>query len=203
VRPYTDLHRATFPVAVDAVDAFGRAFGLAAVPVSYLIDGVGIIRLRGGGPQPAFLEAVEHVLAEPLATVASPPRKVPPAQSQSIEALRARLQEQPDDRAASLELAQRLSQEGRREEAIACLEAVARRHPADGAVLFAWGLALLEAGHRDRALAQFKAARDLEPANWRIRKQIWAIEHPDKFYTGRSPDYDWQKQQLRLEQAQP
>ena len=31
------------------------------------------------------------------------------------------------------------------------------------------------------------------------RKQIWAIEHPEKFYTGDSPDFVWQKEELARE----
>jgi len=48
-------------------------------------------------------------------------------------------------------------------------------------------------------LSKLKQARDLDPDNWRIRKQIWAIEHPDKFYTGKSPDFNWQSEQLKKE----
>lgn len=32
----------------------------------------------------------------------------------------------------------------------------------------------------------------LDQDNWIIRKQIWALEHPEKFYKGKV-DYDWQK----------
>ena len=31
-----------------------------------------------------------------------------------------------------------------------------------------------------------------------IHKQIWAVEHPDKFYEG-NVDYGWQKTQLEAE----
>jgi hypothetical protein len=29
-----------------------------------------------------------------------------------------------------------------------------------------------------------------------MRKQLWAIEHPDRFYDG-DVDYDWQKVQVK------
>ena len=36
---------------------------------------------------------------------------------------------------------------------------------------------------------------ELAPDNFIIRKQIWAVEHPEKFYQGEI-DYDWQQEQL-------
>jgi hypothetical protein len=66
-----------------------------------------------------------------------------------------------------------------------------------------WGLVLPHQGANASALQKLKLACDLDPGNWRIRKQIWALEHPDKFYTGDSPDYDWQKEELAREKAGP
>ena len=37
--------------------------------------------------------------------------------------------------------------------------------------------------------------------NWLIRKQLWAIEHPEAFYDG-YVDYAWQKQQIEKENAE-
>ncbi|MCI0540680.1 MAG: hypothetical protein L0Z50_36230, partial [Verrucomicrobiales bacterium] len=51
------------------------------------------------------------------------------------------------------------------------------------------------------ALVKLKKARDLDPDNWRIRKQIWTIEHPEKFYTQDSPDFGWQKEELAQKRA--
>ena len=66
VKPYTQKFGVTFPVAVDTADVFGQAFGLKAIPVTFLVDEVGIIRLRGGGPNAALLQQIEAVLREPL-----------------------------------------------------------------------------------------------------------------------------------------
>ena len=57
------------------------------------------------------------------------------------------------------------------------------------------GLDLYAEGNRDAALAQWRLAVSLEPGNYVIRKQLWAVEHPDRFY-GERVDYDWQRQQL-------
>lgn len=65
---------------------------------------------------------------------------------------------------------------------------------------FQLGLVLLDVGKKAEAMAEWRKALALDPANWIIHKQIWAVEHPDKFYEG-GVDYGWQKQQLELEKA--
>ncbi len=62
----------------------------------------------------------------------------------------------------------------------------------------AYAAKLQAGGDVQGALAQLKAARSLDQDNWLIRKQIWALEHPDRFYNGRV-DFDWQREQLRRE----
>ena len=62
-------------------------------------------------------------------------------------------------------------------------------------------MVLLEQGLREEALQRLRAARDLDPKNWRIRKQIWAIEHPEKFYESKAPDYSWQQEELARERG--
>ena len=65
---------------------------------------------------------------------------------------------------------------------------------------FQLGIVLLEIGKKDEAMAEWRKALALDPQNWIIHKQIWAVENPDKFYQG-NVDYDWQKQQLEAEKA--
>lgn len=48
----------------------------------------------------------------------------------------------------------------------------------------------------DTALDLLQGALQLDSENWLIRKQIWAIQNPDRFYDG-PIDFEWQKQQLR------
>ena len=60
---------------------------------------------------------------------------------------------------------------------------------------FREGVALHRDGKVEEALALWRKGVELEPDNWNIRKQIWAVENPDKFYSGRV-DYDWQKEQI-------
>ena len=57
----------------------------------------------------------------------------------------------------------------------------------------------LQAGRRDEALAAWRDALRLDPDNFTIRKQIWAAEHPEKFFP--EIDFDWQQGQLARERA--
>lgn len=199
VKPYTDKFKVAFPVAVDSSDVFGMAFGLKLIPVSYLVDEVGIIRLKGGGPSAEFLKQIETVLAEkPVSARAQAPSLAASRPRSDIEKAAAA---SPADWESRLALARLLEGEKRFPEALKLLESAAGIQPRNSEVHFAWGLVLLNSGARDAGLARLKHSRDLDPENWRIRKQIWALENPDKFYTGASPDYAWQKEELAREKA--
>ena len=67
---------------------------------------------------------------------------------------------------------------------------------AEAAARFQLGLVLLEEGEKAEAIVEWRKALALDPKNWIIHKQIWAVEHPDKFYNG-SVDYSWQKSTIR------
>lgn len=63
--------------------------------------------------------------------------------------------------------------------------------------LFAKGVELLDEGDRDEALVTWRRAVAIDPENFVIRSQIWAVEHPEHFYP--VVDRSWQEQQLLLE----
>jgi len=60
---------------------------------------------------------------------------------------------------------------------------------------FERGLSLFRSGDIDGASQIWREGIVLDPQNWNMRKQLWAIENPDKFYTG-DVDYGWQKEQV-------
>ena len=60
---------------------------------------------------------------------------------------------------------------------------------------FRRGLALLKAGDRNGAVEVWREGIAAEPDNWLMRKQLWALEHPEKFYAG-AVDFAWQKTQI-------
>lgn len=196
-KPYVEKAGVMFPVAVDTADVMGQAFGLKAIPVSIFVDEVGIVRLRGGGPNKELLARIEELLREPVSNV----RGVAPplAAGALISELESKVAASSDDWKSRVALAQAYAEAGRRDEAVVHLEAAAKLKPAESSVPFVWGLVLLQQREKDAALNKLKHARDLDPENWRIRKQIWAIEYPDKFYTDKSPDYGWQSEQLKKE----
>jgi hypothetical protein len=73
-------------------------------------------------------------------------------------------------------------------------EAVTADH-ARSMMHFQEGLELYRAGRASEAMARWREGVRISPENWVIRKQIWAVEHPDRFY-GPSVDYDWQREQV-------
>ncbi len=60
------------------------------------------------------------------------------------------------------------------------------------------GLALYKAGDFDAAKRVWLEGGKADPDHWNLRKQLWAVENPDKFYDG-PVDYGWQKEQLAVE----
>jgi hypothetical protein len=56
------------------------------------------------------------------------------------------------------------------------------------------GLELYRKGDVAEAIALWRKGVELDPANYILRKQVWAVENPDKFYSG-DIDYIWQKEQ--------
>lgn len=63
--------------------------------------------------------------------------------------------------------------------------------------LFAEGVALFNSGGDAEGLACWRTALLLEPDNFLIRSQIWAVEHPEHFWP--VVDRDWQAAQLVIE----
>ena len=60
---------------------------------------------------------------------------------------------------------------------------------------FERGLALYHAGDIEGAKKIWREGIALEPQHWNMRKQLWAVENPDRFYSGKV-DFDWQKIQI-------
>ncbi len=65
----------------------------------------------------------------------------------------------------------------------------------DSNELFRRGQAAYREGRVDEALALWKQGVVLDPDNYIVRKQIWAVENPERFYEG-DVDYDWQREQM-------
>ncbi|HKJ70025.1 MAG TPA: TlpA disulfide reductase family protein [bacterium] len=72
---------------------------------------------------------------------------------------------------------------------------------AEAALRFQYANYLLRNDQKASAVKQLEKALTSDPDNWIIHKQIWAIEHPEKFYDG-NVDFGWQKEQLEREAQQ-
>lgn len=62
---------------------------------------------------------------------------------------------------------------------------------------FAEGVELYAEGRTEEAVALWREALALDPDNFVIRSQIWAVEHPEHFYP--AVDRGWQEMQLLKE----
>jgi hypothetical protein len=71
-----------------------------------------------------------------------------------------------------------------------------RMHPT-ALARFADGVAAHGRGDTAGALALWREALEMDPENFLIRSQIWALEHPERFWP--TVDREWQEQQLTRE----
>ena len=62
------------------------------------------------------------------------------------------------------------------------------------------GAELLQRGALIQATEEWRAALRRDPENLTIRKQIWMVEHPERFHP--TIDFPWQKQQIERERAE-
>ncbi len=62
------------------------------------------------------------------------------------------------------------------------------------------GRLLAEHGRREEAVREWRGALRYDPENLVIRKQIWALEHPEQFHP--TINWGWQKVQFARERAE-
>ncbi len=62
------------------------------------------------------------------------------------------------------------------------------------------GSELLAQGKQDSAVVEWQRALELDPQNFVIRKQIWAVKYPERFHP--EIDWDWQRDQLQREREE-
>jgi tetratricopeptide (TPR) repeat protein len=195
-RPRPFAEHMPFPTVVDSAGQLGRLLEFDVVPNGLFIDEHGVLRFMhiGGfdirrpevGPQvDALLEseaqAPQLLSQEPL----------------ELETLRVELTSSPDDTGLQFALGEALFRAGRLVEAEAAFRRAAELDPSDWSPRFGLGTALYQQGRTAEALASWREASALDPPNFTVRKQIWMVEHPDKFYP--TIDFNWQREQLARE----
>lgn len=60
---------------------------------------------------------------------------------------------------------------------------------------FQTGVNYYNQGKLRESLIEWEKGRNIDPDSWVIRKQIWAVQNPERFYDG-EVDSNWQRQQI-------
>jgi hypothetical protein len=199
-RPVPFAKDLPFPTVVDSAGQLGRLFDFDVVPNGVFVDEQGVIRfIHIAGfdiRRPEVGPQVDALLETDFSRDAGY-RESMPQETLELEVLRTDLAAKPDDAALHFALGEALLREGRLSEAETSLRQAADLDPTDWSPRFGLGTALYQQGRTAEALASWRAALELDPANFTVRKQIWMIEHPEKFYP--TIDFEWQKEQLKRE----
>jgi tetratricopeptide (TPR) repeat protein len=196
-RPVPFASDLPFPTVVDSVGQLGRLFDFDVVPNGVFVDELGVIRfIHIGGfdiRRPEVGPQIDALLGTDFSRAAA---AVPTFQQETleIETLRLELVSRPDDAGLHFALGEAFLSQGRLEEAEAEMRRGADLDAGDWSPRFGLGTAQYQQGRTEEALANWRAALALDPANFTVRKQIWIVEHPDKFYP--TIDFAWQKEQL-------
>lgn len=196
-RPWYEKHHVTFPSLVDPANALGRTIGYTAVPNMFYVDGNGVF--QGKVTRDRLAELLHQPMTAPPAELPDRIRAAIPADT--TKRLVAAAGAAPNDFVAQLSAGRSLLDAGEARQALPYLERAATLNAESTDVWMTLAAAHLAEGDKPAALVAMNRARSLDPKNWLIRKQIWALEHPDRFYDG-PVDFAWQRQQLALEAAQ-
>ena len=196
--PFTKV--LAFPTAFASAGQLGLMFDFAVVPNGVFVDEQGVIRfIHIGGfdiRRPEVGPQIDALLEADFSRDAEYSRAMP-QEALELEILRMELAARPDDAALHFALGEALLREGRLSDAGASLRQAVDLDPTDWSARFGLGTALYQQGRTAEALTSWRAALELDPPNFTVRKQIWMVEHPEKFYP--TIDFDWQKAQLARE----
>lgn len=198
-RQFTRDAGCTFPMALDSRNVLNAVLGVKTVTNAFLLDEDGRLRwqhLHGFRVQrPEMLQMAERVVEGDLEELVASPGVA--QESLEVEALRAELADRPDDPGFLLMLADALGREGRDTEALTTYERVLELEPRNSTAHYARGSLLLAASRADEAIAAWRAGLEIDPMNFTLRKQIWMVQFPERFYP--TIDMRFQVEQIRRE----
>ncbi len=198
-RPYVDAAKAEYLNLVDAENILGDLIGFKAVPNTILIDEAG--RYQGMvSPDEAKAWAAGRAAGRADDAVGTPTPASASDDAGRIRALEELAELLPRDCAVRSALAAGYHAAGRDEDAEAAYRLALTLGAADAPTHFRYGQLLLSQGRTEEGVASLKRALAVDPGNYVIRKQIWAVENPSRFYDG-GIDWDWQKEQSQREAA--
>ena len=194
-KPFYEGAKAAYARLVDPKNALSEAFGFKVIPNGFLIDEAGVVRaMKVGGfevSSPSTIRMVEEFLSLPRTGPGAPAPSAP-----TLEELKGRFESDPTPE-SRLVYARALLGENRAKDALPHLESASNELPKSWPAQFALGSCLLALDRKAEAVPQLRKALKLDPENYVIRKQIWLIEHPEKFHP--TIDWGWQREQLKKE----
>ena len=186
-------------MALDTRNVLNRVLGMRTVTNAFLLDEEGVLRwqhLHGFRvARPEMMQMVDRVVAGDLEEIYADPTVR--QESLDVEVLRGELAAEPDNADYMFMLAEALCQEDETEEGKQLYRRVIELDPSNSAAGYALGSLLAEEGDKDGAVAVMRQALEIDPMNFTIRKQIWRLEHPEKFYP--KIDMAFQVEQIKRE----
>ena len=202
-RPRAFARAWSLPTGVDSQGILARLLDFDVVPNGVLLDADGriaFVHVGGFDVRRDDVRARLEGLLDELAARAPGGSTTPLAQRDlARETLLVEAAARPDDPDLWCALAE--AEAGAGDDA-AALAAYDRALGLDGARWsphFGRGTALARLGRGEEAVAAWKRALALDPANFVVRKQIWAHRNPDRFWP--TIDFDWQQAEMAREQA--
>ena len=105
----------------------------------------------------------------------------------------------PENLDLRLTLAERRVEAKQDAEGLRDFQSALEKDPKSTRALVGMATAYLDLGQKEKALSALRQASALDPGNWIIHKQVWAIEHPEQFYP--AINSKWQEQQLQQEKG--
>jgi tetratricopeptide (TPR) repeat protein len=198
-RAFTEQSGCTFPMALDSRNLLNAILGVKTVTNAFLLDEEGRLRwqhLHGFRVQrPEMLAMAERVVEGDLEEFVANPGVA--QESLQLESIRAELADNPDDTGFLVMLGEALSQEGRDDEALQTYERVIELDPENSTAHYARGSLLLALERKDDAVAAWRAGLEVDPMNFTLRKQIWMVQYPERFYP--QIDMAFQVEQIKRE----
>jgi tetratricopeptide (TPR) repeat protein len=192
-----------FPTVVDTQGVLGRLLDFDVVPNGVLLDGDGhiaFVHIGGFDVRRDDVRArVEGLLDELAARRPSGTAPSLPQRSIEVEALLAEIGAAPKDAELWTALAEAHARAGDDHAALATYQQAITLGPDRSAAHFGRGSTLARLGRHTEAVDAWKQALSLDPANYVIRKQIWAHRHPEKFWP--EIDLTWQQEEQARERA--